>query len=111
MGRLGCVRLVNQRYVTDRTVDSLLHGFAWIRAVREAVGKSGKLTSDCGHKDPEIAAVYADLQKRFSAIPGVRGVKVSRIPPRFAVVSLVKHLAFWPFAALSHSSHSALATH
>ena len=31
-----------------------------------------------GHKDPEIAALYADLQKRFSAIPGVRGVSLSR---------------------------------
>jgi predicted permease len=31
-----------------------------------------------GHKDPEIAAFYADLRKRFSAIPGVRGVSLSR---------------------------------
>jgi macrolide transport system ATP-binding/permease protein len=31
-----------------------------------------------GHKDPEIAAFYADLQKRFSAIPGVRGASLSR---------------------------------
>ena len=31
-----------------------------------------------GHKDPEIAAFYADPQKRFSVIPGVRGVSLSR---------------------------------
>lgn len=31
-----------------------------------------------GHKDPEIAAFYADLQKRFSAIQGVRDASLSR---------------------------------
>src|SRR5207253_3560412 len=30
-----------------------------------------------GHKDPEIAAFYGDLRKRFSAIPGVRSVSLS----------------------------------
>ncbi len=30
-----------------------------------------------GHKDPEIAAFYADLRKRFSAIPGVRSATIS----------------------------------
>jgi macrolide transport system ATP-binding/permease protein len=31
-----------------------------------------------GHKDPEIAAFYADLRKRFSAIPGVRSASLER---------------------------------
>ena len=30
-----------------------------------------------GHKDPEIAAFYADLRRRFSAIPGVRSATLS----------------------------------
>jgi predicted permease len=30
-----------------------------------------------GHKDPEIAAFYGDLHKRFSAIPGVRSATLS----------------------------------
>ena len=30
-----------------------------------------------GHKDPEIAAFYADLRKRLSAIPGVRDASLS----------------------------------
>jgi macrolide transport system ATP-binding/permease protein len=30
-----------------------------------------------GHQDPEIAAFYGDLRKRFSAIPGVRNVSLS----------------------------------
>jgi len=30
-----------------------------------------------GHKDPEIAAFYADLRRRFSAIPGVRSASLS----------------------------------
>ena len=30
-----------------------------------------------GHKDPEIAAFYADLRQRFNAIPGVRGASLS----------------------------------
>jgi macrolide transport system ATP-binding/permease protein len=33
-----------------------------------------------GHKDPEIAAFYGDLQKRFSAIPGVRNASLSNSP-------------------------------
>jgi macrolide transport system ATP-binding/permease protein len=33
-----------------------------------------------GHKDPEIAAFYADLQKRFSTIPGVSDVSLSNQP-------------------------------
>jgi hypothetical protein len=33
-----------------------------------------------GHRDPEITRFYIDLQKRFSAIPGVRGVTVSHSP-------------------------------
>ena len=33
-----------------------------------------------GHKDPEIAAFYGDLQKRFSAIPGVRNASLSQSP-------------------------------
>jgi macrolide transport system ATP-binding/permease protein len=33
-----------------------------------------------GHKDPEITAFYGDLQKRFSAIPGVRDVSLSNQP-------------------------------
>jgi predicted permease len=31
-----------------------------------------------GHKDPEIAAFYADLRKRFSAIPGVRSASLAQ---------------------------------
>jgi predicted permease len=31
-----------------------------------------------GHKGPEIAAFYADLRKRFSAIPGVRSASLER---------------------------------
>jgi macrolide transport system ATP-binding/permease protein len=31
-----------------------------------------------GHKDPEIAAFYGDLRKRFSAIPGVRNASLSQ---------------------------------
>ena len=31
-----------------------------------------------GHKDPEIATFYADLHKRFSAIPGVRSVSLEQ---------------------------------
>jgi macrolide transport system ATP-binding/permease protein len=31
-----------------------------------------------GHKDPEIAAFYGELRKRFSAIPGVRSVSLER---------------------------------
>ena len=30
-----------------------------------------------GHKDPEIAAFYGDLRKRFSEIPGVRSASLS----------------------------------
>ncbi len=30
-----------------------------------------------GHKDPEIAAFYGDLRRRFSAIPGVRNASLS----------------------------------
>jgi macrolide transport system ATP-binding/permease protein len=30
-----------------------------------------------GHKDPEIVAFYGDLQRRFSAIPGVRSASLS----------------------------------
>jgi predicted permease len=30
-----------------------------------------------GHKDPEIAAFYADLRRRFSAIPGVRSASLA----------------------------------
>jgi macrolide transport system ATP-binding/permease protein len=33
-----------------------------------------------GHKDPEIVAFYADLQKRFGTIPGVRDVSLSNQP-------------------------------
>lgn len=33
-----------------------------------------------GHRDPEIVAFYGDLQKRFSAIPGVRSVTASQSP-------------------------------
>jgi macrolide transport system ATP-binding/permease protein len=33
-----------------------------------------------GHKDPEIVSFYTDLQKRFSAIPGVRSASVSHSP-------------------------------
>ncbi len=33
-----------------------------------------------GHRDPEIIAFYSDLQKRFSAIPGVRSASVSHSP-------------------------------
>jgi macrolide transport system ATP-binding/permease protein len=33
-----------------------------------------------GHKDPEIAAFYDDLLKRFSAIPGVRDASLSNEP-------------------------------
>src|SRR5205807_2194157 len=31
-----------------------------------------------GHKDPEIDAFYADLRRRFSAIPGVRSASLSK---------------------------------
>jgi macrolide transport system ATP-binding/permease protein len=31
-----------------------------------------------GHKDPEIAAFYGDLRKRFSAIPGVRSASLGQ---------------------------------
>ncbi len=33
-----------------------------------------------GHRDPEIIAFYSDLQKRFSAIPGVRNASASHSP-------------------------------
>jgi macrolide transport system ATP-binding/permease protein len=33
-----------------------------------------------GHKDPEIIAFYADLQQRFSAIPGVRSASLMHHP-------------------------------
>jgi len=33
-----------------------------------------------GHEDPEIVAFYADLQKRFRTIPGVRSASVSHHP-------------------------------
>jgi len=33
-----------------------------------------------GHRDPEIIGFYMDLQKRFSAIPGVRGTTASDSP-------------------------------
>jgi predicted permease len=33
-----------------------------------------------GHRDPEIVTFYSDLQKRFSAIPGVRGASASNSP-------------------------------
>ena len=32
-----------------------------------------------GHKEPEIVEFYSDLQKQFSAIPGVRGRRLFRI--------------------------------
>ncbi|HXA84732.1 MAG TPA: hypothetical protein VNZ47_06650 [Candidatus Dormibacteraeota bacterium] len=34
-----------------------------------------------GHKDPEISTFYGDLQRRFSAIPGVRNASLSRYLP------------------------------
>ncbi|HEY2017771.1 MAG TPA: ABC transporter permease [Bryobacteraceae bacterium] len=33
-----------------------------------------------GHRDPEILSFYADLEKRFAAIPGVRGATISNSP-------------------------------
>jgi predicted permease len=33
-----------------------------------------------GHRDPELTTFYMDLQKRFSAIPGVRGATASHSP-------------------------------
>jgi predicted permease len=33
-----------------------------------------------GHKDPEIVSFYTDLQKRLSAVPGVRSASVSHHP-------------------------------
>ena len=33
-----------------------------------------------GHRDPEIVTFYSDLQKRFSAIPGVRAASASHSP-------------------------------
>ncbi len=33
-----------------------------------------------GHQDADIATFYADLQKRFSGIPGVRSATLSRVP-------------------------------
>ncbi|HEY6305231.1 MAG TPA: FtsX-like permease family protein [Candidatus Angelobacter sp.] len=33
-----------------------------------------------GHRDPEIIAFYSDLQKRFAALPGVRGATVANSP-------------------------------
>jgi predicted permease len=33
-----------------------------------------------GHRDPEIITFYSDLQKRFRAIPGVRGAAASHSP-------------------------------
>lgn len=33
-----------------------------------------------GHRDPEIGTFYSSLQKRFSAIPGVRGATASHTP-------------------------------
>jgi predicted permease len=33
-----------------------------------------------GHQDPEISIFYSNLQKRFSAIPGVRGATLSHSP-------------------------------
>lgn len=33
-----------------------------------------------GHRDPEIVTFYSDLQKRFSAIPGVRGASAAHSP-------------------------------
>jgi predicted permease len=33
-----------------------------------------------GHQDPEIITFYSDLQKRFSAIPGVHGATASHTP-------------------------------
>ncbi len=33
-----------------------------------------------GHRDPEIAVFYGDLQKRFSEIPGVRSASLSNLP-------------------------------
>jgi macrolide transport system ATP-binding/permease protein len=33
-----------------------------------------------GHKEPEIATFYSNLQKRFSAIPGIRSATLSNLP-------------------------------
>jgi len=33
-----------------------------------------------GHRDPEIAGFYSELQRQFSAIPGVRSVSLSELP-------------------------------
>jgi len=41
-----------------------------------------------GHRDPEISSFYGDLQKRFSAIPGVRSVSLSHRPLFGASTSL-----------------------
>ena len=41
-----------------------------------------------GHRDPEIASFYSDLQNRFSAIPGVRRVSLSHRPLFAASTSL-----------------------
>jgi macrolide transport system ATP-binding/permease protein len=36
--------------------------------------------SKAGHKEPEIAAFYSDLRKRFGAIPGVRNASLAQGP-------------------------------
>src|SRR6202167_5319926 len=41
-----------------------------------------------GHRDPEIASFYSDLQNRFSSIPGVRRVSLSHRPLFVASTSL-----------------------
>jgi macrolide transport system ATP-binding/permease protein len=41
-----------------------------------------------GHRDPEIASFYSDLQNRFSSIPGVRRVSLSHRPLFAASTSL-----------------------
>ncbi len=50
-------------------------------AFESALGKAG-------HRDPEIAAFYGDLRKRFSAIPGVRSASLSEDSPSEAGTGL-----------------------
>jgi predicted permease len=47
---------------------------------RENVLLFGLNARQVGHADPEIASFYADLQKRFAAIPGVRNASLSNSP-------------------------------
>jgi predicted permease len=56
-----------------------------LRSLKMGFGRENLLVftlnaRQAGHRDPEITSFYSDLQKRFGAIPGVRGAAAANSP-------------------------------